>query len=336
MTKYKGIDGLKAITILIIVLIHVTFNGNYNIDSHYYNSFIYHIRICVEIFFILSAFGMCCGYYEKFKNKEIDLNYFYKKRIIKIWPYFALLIIADLATSGFTKKNLIESFLDGTLFMGFLPNNHIEIAGIGWTLGVIFAFYFLFPFFVFITWTKLRAWISLAVFMAIRLIGFDYLAVGGKAINGNFLTWFYLFIVGGLIFLYKDDLERIFKKREYLLAILFVLLFAGEIILYKNGFKETTNNMIILSFVVIIVYCLVERVPILGNKFFVFLGSLCLQIYLFHMAIFRLVSKIGLAHIFKNEVASLVVAYVLTFAITLGVSYLITKLFNYKKWNKNS
>lgn len=336
MKKIKSIDGLKAFSIMMIVLVHVAVNGNYKIDNFFFNVIVKNLSVFVELFFILSALGMCCGYYEKIKNKEIDLNTFYKRRLLKIWPYFALIIVADLVMSGFTKKNIFEAILDGTLLTGFLPNNHIEIAGIGWALGVIFAFYMLFPFFVFMMWNKSRAWISLIVFVLIKIIGEAYMTVDGKVVNGFFLNWFYLFIIGGLIYLYREELIRIFNKREYILIMLFIILFVGEVIVYNKGYSFVASQMVLGLFIIMIIYCLVERIPILGNKVLVFLGGLCLQIYLFHVAIFRGINKIGLTHILNNEVASLVITYVLTLAVTVGVSYIVKKVFSLVKWNKNS
>ncbi len=319
-----------------IVLVHVAINGNYQIDNFVFNAIVKNLSVFVELFFIISGFGMCCGYYEKIKNKEIDLSTFYKRRVVKIWPYFALLIILDLVASGFSKKNLIEAFLDGTLLTGFLPNNHIQIAGIGWFLGVVFAFYLLFPFFVFLIWNKLRAWISLAIFIAIKILGQSYLTFDGKVSMGFFLNWFYLFIIGGLIYLYQEDLVKIFNKREYTLAILFILISAGEIIVYQKGYPSIASHIVVVSFIVLIIYCLVERIPIFGNKVFVFIGGLCLQIYLFHVIVFRAIDKIGLTHKFGNEVISLIVNYVLVLAITVGISFLLKKGFSLIKWNKNN
>lgn len=329
MKRYNSIDGLKAISILMIILVHVAVNGNYNIDNYFFNVIIKHLSVFIELFFLLSAVGMCNGYYEKIKNKEISINDFYKKRYLRILPYFLIIVILDLASSGFTKKNIIEAFLDGTLFTGFLPNNHIEIAGIGWTLGVIFAFYILFPFFVFIIWNKVRAWVSLAIFLVIRILGEGYLSVDEKPLNGNFLTWFYIFIIGGIIFLYKDDLQRWFKNKSFILIIMFVVLFVAEVFAYNKGYKNLSENLILLSFVVITIYCLVEKVPLLGNKVLVFVGGLCLQIYLFHVFIFRIIEKVKLVHLFKSEVVSFIFTFIITTLLTVGVSYLLTKIVDF-------
>ena len=48
---------------------------------------------------MVSGFGMCCGYYQKIVNQKISVEDFYKKRYIKIWPYFALLCALDFVIS---------------------------------------------------------------------------------------------------------------------------------------------------------------------------------------------------------------------------------------------
>ena len=41
----------------------------------------------VFLFMMVSGFGMCCGYYQKFKDQKISVGEFYAKRYSKIWPY---------------------------------------------------------------------------------------------------------------------------------------------------------------------------------------------------------------------------------------------------------
>ena len=70
---------------------------------------------------VISAFGMCCGYYEKILKNEITLEKFYVKRFKKILPFFALLVFVDLIMSP-SIESLYEAFADLTLMFGFLPN----------------------------------------------------------------------------------------------------------------------------------------------------------------------------------------------------------------------
>ena len=89
---------------------------------------------------MISAFSLCCGYYKKFKENNIELEKFYKRRYQRIWPYFAILCTLDLIVSH-NLKSLYEWFADLTLAYGLLPNANLEVIGVGWFLGVIFVFY---------------------------------------------------------------------------------------------------------------------------------------------------------------------------------------------------
>ena len=77
--RYEGIDGLKAYAILGIVLMHVLSNGNFNLTGFIFENLIPSFTNLVFLFMMVSGFGMCCGYYQKFKDKQIDINEFYKR-----------------------------------------------------------------------------------------------------------------------------------------------------------------------------------------------------------------------------------------------------------------
>ena len=84
---------------------------------------------------------------ENYMKEGVDISVedFYKKRYIKIWPYFALLCALDFVISP-SKESLFEVFTNLTLCQGLLPNAKISVIGVSWTLAVIFVFYMLFPF----------------------------------------------------------------------------------------------------------------------------------------------------------------------------------------------
>lgn len=85
---------------------------------------------------MVSGFGMCCGYYQKIIDQKISVEDFYKKRYIKIWPYFALLCALDFMMSP-SKESVFEVFANLTLCQGLLPNAKISVIGVSWTLAVI-------------------------------------------------------------------------------------------------------------------------------------------------------------------------------------------------------
>lgn len=159
--RYEGVDGLKAYAIIGIALMHILTNGEYGIGGFVFEQLIPSFTNLVFLFMMVSGFGMCCGYYQKFKDQKISVGEFYAKRYSKIWPYFALLCALDFVMSP-SKSALYEVFANLTLCQGLLPNMNISVIGVSWTLAVIFVFYLLFPFFCFLLENKKRAWLALA------------------------------------------------------------------------------------------------------------------------------------------------------------------------------
>ena len=97
--RYEGIDGLKAYAILGIALMHILANGKYEASGFVFDQLIPSFTNLVFLFMMVSGFGMCCGYYQKFKEQKIGVGEFYTKRYSKIWPYFALLCVVDFVIS---------------------------------------------------------------------------------------------------------------------------------------------------------------------------------------------------------------------------------------------
>ncbi len=96
---YPGLDVVRVIAIAGIVLMHVLANGNYGLSGFLFVKIIGTAGNFTILFMMVSAFGMCCGYYEKFKAGTINIETFYKRRYEKLWPFFALLCILDVVIS---------------------------------------------------------------------------------------------------------------------------------------------------------------------------------------------------------------------------------------------
>lgn len=156
--RYDSIDGLRMIAAFGIVMMHMRANNSYEIQGFVYNSVIPSFTNFVFLFMTVSAFGMCCGYYDKVLNNKVDWQSFYGKRFKKIFPFFGILIFLDVVMSP-SKAALCEAFADLTLLYGFLPGaGNISVIGVGWFLGLIFVFYLIFPFFCVLLANRRRAW----------------------------------------------------------------------------------------------------------------------------------------------------------------------------------
>ena len=296
--RYEGIDGLKAYAIIGIALMHVLANGEYGIGGFVFERLIPSFTNLVFLFMMVSGFGMCCGYYQKIIDQKISVEDFYKKRYIKIWPYFALLCALDFVISP-SKESLFEVFANLTLCQGLLPNAKISVIGVSWTLAVIFVFYILFPFFCFLIGNKKRAWGVAVAALVFNWLCSNYFNAG----RTNIVYDAVYFIAGGLIFLYRKELAEFASKHKVI---------AGAILLIATVayFAVDGNTLTMLFFcVAALIYPLgCKRGGVLVNPVAKFLGGISFEIYLCHMVIYRVLEKLHIIHLFGNGL----LAYIFT------------------------
>ena len=93
--RFDNLDGLRAISCLCIIAMHIKANTEYSLHP-FLTSIVSSWTHFVPLFLIISGFGMFCGYYNRFKNGEVNLNLFYTKRYKKLLPFFVTLIVIDL------------------------------------------------------------------------------------------------------------------------------------------------------------------------------------------------------------------------------------------------
>ena len=298
LDRYEGIDGLKAWSIIGIVLMHVFANGEFNVKGFVFQELIPSFAHLVFLFMMVSAFGMCCGYYQKIIDQKISVENFYKKRYIKIWPYFALLCVLDFVISP-SKESVYEVFANLTLCQGLLPNAKISVIGVSWTLAVIFVFYMIFPFFCFLLGNKKRAWGVAVVALTFNWLCGVYFNAGRKNIVYDAIY----FITGGLIFLYRKELAGFASKYK---AIVAAILLIATVSYFALGGSTLTMLCFCVAALVYALGC--RKRGVLVNPGVKFLGGICFEIYLCHMVIYRVLEKLHLVHLFGNGL----LAYIFT------------------------
>ena len=246
--RYDAIDGLRTIACIGIVLMHVRANGNYAVSGFAFDKLIPSFTNFVFLFMAISAFGMCCGYYEKILTNKIFIGDFYSKRFIKILPFFAVLVILDLILSP-SLDALYEAFADLTLLFGFLPNaGNITVIGVGWFIGLVFVFYLIFPFYCWLIETKKRAWISFGISLIWNIACSNYFDVS----RSNILYSGCFFLAGGLVYLHREQIEQIVTQFRW--AVLAGI--AGMVAVYYCV-SDSVVKMLLL-FVLMLSYALRE------------------------------------------------------------------------------
>ena len=290
--RIPSLDGLRAISILLVLIGHLIGTANFPLKSGDYLNL---GNLGVRVFFIISGFlitGILLNEYGK--TSTIDLKKFYYRRTLRIFPpyYFFLAVVGILMLVQFLDVKLWEWFSSV-----FYLSNYAEIKtwqlGHTWSLAVEEQFYLIMPFLLFFTKKRktffiLCAVIILAPFMRViplltvsninaRWVSFGFQANADSLAMGCLLAFLRERLLNNQIY------QKILSNPLFMLVPIVALLF--------NLLQDRPK---IFSFfcITIINFCIVlcidwavtfHKNPIgklLNSKPFVFFGMLSYSIYL--------------------------------------------------------
>ena len=329
--RYTALDGLRAYAAVGIVLMHVLANGDYALGGFVFSALIPSCTHLVFLFMMISAFSMCCGYYEKIIGGKVSVQQFYSRRYARIWPFFALLVLLDVAIAP-SREALYEAFANLTLCFGLLPSAQISVIGVGWTLGVIFVFYLLFPFFCYLLSSPRRAWGMLLMTIVWQYVCeayfFDIAHVSMQfAPRAKILYCAVYFAIGGLVYLYRAQLAKAATKYAW------ALLLAGAAFAAAY-FMRGGMYLLTAAYTLWLIYALGNgRMRWLDNGATRLLSRYSMEIYLCHMVVYRALEKMKLTHALGRgllswaavSVAVLLGALAFAMAVNRGMEWLQKK-----------
>ena len=280
---YYGIDWLRTVACIGIVMMHMISkaNNDYVLSGFVAEKMIPSFTNFVFLFMTISAFGMCVGYYQRVKDGKINWVDFYKKRYMKVLPFFSVVVFMDVIINH-NLTSIIEAIPNLTLTRGFFPNQ-IEQIGVAWFLGLIFVFYAIFPLFCTLLNTKKSGWFFFLVSVLLNFVVGGYYGIE----RTNIIYSLPFFVGGGLIYLYKDKVKN---WRIFLLLSVF-----STVLYYGVGDNFFSCLLVSISFVLL-------GISFEGgySRIVSFISSISMEIYLSHMVVFRLVEKIGINKMFGN------------------------------------
>lgn len=315
--RYENLDGLKVIAAFGIVAMHVSSNMGHPLTSEIATNVIGSMTHFVKLFLILSGFGMCCGYYERFKSGKVNLEKFYIRRFEKNLPFFALLVCIDTL---FSIKTVLWRDVFSSLTMAFnlMPSHDMSVIGVGWTLGVIFAFYFMFPFYVFLLSTKKRAWFTVIICYILNWCCCNYYESVGKTDGANFLFLSVYFVIGGVLYLYKDYIqEKVSRIPTFVVLLATAVITMVWYFIPANEFSLFFTVKTSILFAIWVIFAISQPMKLLENSVTKTLSQVSLEVYLSHMMIFRVVEKFGIAYRINNGNIAYIVVLSLTIIITI-------------------
>ncbi|MBS0624324.1 MAG: acyltransferase [Verrucomicrobia bacterium] len=257
--KYPSLNGLRAISILLVILYHS--DHKYHILEQAFQNkllqpFVNILRdgqLGVNVFFVISGFLITSLLLtEERKTQTVSLKYFYIRRTLRIFPayYFYLLVLLVLHLSNIIYINN-HAWWTAITYTKYFNWNLDWFTGHAWSLSIEEHFYLLYPL-LFISGDKVRktAAISFVLIVPAIKVFMYYHPVHLQWIND--LTIFKridAIAIGCLIALYKDKLLSLLSNN---FKLLFYASCLGIFLLpYLPGINQKLNlhlGFIILPF----------------------------------------------------------------------------------------
>jgi peptidoglycan/LPS O-acetylase OafA/YrhL len=287
------LDGLRAIAVLAVVFMHVGFSifpGGY---------------IGVDIFFVISGFLITTIIAREIKENEFTLLKFYERRIRRILPALAVMVVFALLASALLYdsgrfKSFSKSLLATMLFYSNI--NFLNEAGYfdapsllkpllhTWSLAVEEQFYIVFPLLMY----AIHTWARKSVKLILSIVALISLALAVYTVNNHDATSaFYLahmraweLLVGGLLALniFPATTNKTINTSLGLSGALMIFI---PIFRYteQTPFPGLSAVVPVLGTALIIYSSMAERSlvgKVLGVTPLVFIGQISYSLYLWH------------------------------------------------------
>jgi peptidoglycan/LPS O-acetylase OafA/YrhL len=309
MQRIRSLDGMRAISIIMVLLDHVKHTLPSILIDNYPVTLICDGPLGVEIFFVISGYLITKLFLiEREKKGNINLKDFYLRRIFRIFPVFYLYVIALILLKCFFIPTLFESYTLVGLAAVYLWNyahlfnihtsasdNVNWFFGHFWTLSIEEQFYLLWPI-MFIKMSNItlkKVVIGIILIIPFIRVATYYLMPGSRGqINMMLQTGGAIIFMGCLGALiedssfFRDKILRIINKKSLILFITIYLFIVSPLLyLFAGGIYDVPIESFLNSLCIIILLFWGIHIPskvsnILNSKVLIQIGILSYSLYI--------------------------------------------------------
>lgn len=332
----NGLNGLRAIAALIVVVSHVELIKLENKVPNIFSVMSNWGNLGVNLFFVLSGFLITTLLIrEKEKSNKINLKNFYVRRILRIWPLYFLILISSYLIFDFSPSTMTV-LLCSTIFpnlahafsLGWAVSPQI------WSIGVEEQFYIFWP-----TLLKLKEkriiyfCLFLIFFYPIipHIIAFLSIRLGFQGeFTDSTIVFFQITsfnaMATGAIFavIWKNQYKIFLKMISFSNKLNFILVIFPFILLFLNvDFSHFQSSLFSILFAIQIVLIIQGNLKsIFESKILKFLGEISYGIYMYHWIVLVLVINFLKPTFTDYQILMNILLYVGTIGITILVALL--------------
>ena len=291
------LDGLKGLAAFIIAFCwhynHLNPGNNGTFAKYLPLSFKYG-HLMVEIFFMLSGFGMMVGYGSKILNKKINFKEYIIKRIKKIYPIFLVTLILTTIFEYIYLRWFGETFIYSNFDLHhFVLNLFCVQNGIfdgswsfnspSWCISICLIMYCIFYFVVYKSKNK-----NEVLYKFIAILCLTKLLVDAELINNQLSRGFICFSIGVILSFVYENKDKFNYKLIGVLLFSFLVFTYYMMRTYDLKYTGEITQFIKYGIAPFTILCILLFKPL--NKLFSIkplttLGNISLEIYLFHFPI---------------------------------------------------
>ncbi len=344
------IDGLRAISIISVVIYHAQLKFNdYIIFSGGF--------LGVDIFFVISGYLICSIIFkELLEKKDFSFKNFFIRRARRILPaliflifvssLFSYFILQPSALSNFSKSSISSIFFSSNIF--FWQNDSMYMAESQllspllhtWSLSVEEQFYLFFPIVIFLIFKIDKKFLFPLILLLMFLSMFSTWYGSKNHIIFNFYSItsrIWELGVGSLIayFEYFKNKKIYFSKNIneilcFLSLIVIVYFFIFPILPNKHPTIYTIIPIVSVGIIILLADKTNFFKSILSNNFFVFTGLTSYSLYLWHYPVFSFSRHIFINTDFENNIILKLFLIFISIILSLISYFFIEKYFRFK------
>lgn len=333
--RLDGIEVLRGFAASGVVFFHTYARAEFQNQDPLVHKILSYFALGVPLFFAISAFSLLYGYSNLIFD-EFSIKRFYIRRFFRIAPLFYVLLMVYAAYAYIEWGRIYsasELFTNLTFTYQLIPTQEESIVWAGWTIGIEWIFYFIFPLVALLSRSRVMSVILFLMFLIVSIkfspLTASIIEIDSNAGYMNTMKHMVYFFLGVVMFCFLPQLEKIKSKCSWISKFDIIIVLAVAVFFVETHLKITKDLSLVLSFIVLMALAVIGFSRVFNNRFTRMLGKLSYGLYLSNPLVIHFVQKIGLYKWFLGVTDSFRLAFIVSCLVSFILVLIVSGVFYY-------